>query len=513
MGLATPTSRTNIRARLAPFDCLWAIVAPFVALALRDLTLLDPGDFLNDVPQTYRFAFVAASCTLASSVFFRLGDGMSRFFSIRDALLVCAASATAVASSSVILFTISRLDGVPRSTPLIHGLVLASGLLLWRAATGLFYREKADLETSPVLASATDRRRVILIGVDRFAAAAIRLIDYQRPRTTQIVAALDVRPSNVGRQIYGARIVGLVQDLDAVIEEYVIHGVDIDEVWLSDEAHLPRPVVDRIADQCRMRGVPILLISEAFNLSPKGRRALDEEGRQAAPEATVRNVSDYFRRKRAFDVVATLCLIVTLLPVAICVACITLFDVGAPVVFWQQRTGRNGKKFLLYKFRTYHAPFDKHGRRILDEERLSKLGRAIRASHLDELPQLYNVLIGDMSLVGPRPLLPVDQPQDPRTRLLVRPGLTGWAQINGGAQITPEEKEAMDAWYVRHASLALDLRILLRTALHAATGEKVDLAAIEESRRWRRREGFEFSSIGGAAPRLRIDAARRRGLG
>ena len=178
-------------------------------------------------------------------------------------------------------------------------------------------------------------------------------------------------------------------------------------------------------------------------------------------------------------------MLLALAPLTVIAAYLVLFDVGAPIIFWQQRIGRDGRRFLLYKFRTYHALYDRVGRPIPEEQRLSRIGRAIRASRLDEIPQLLNVLIGDMSLIGPRPLLPHDQPRDPRVRLLARPGITGWAQLNGGTIVTPEEKDALDIWYIRHASLRLDMRIVLSTFMFAFRGEKVNDDALRQAMRWR----------------------------
>ncbi len=112
----------------------------------------------------------------------------------------------------------------------------------------------------------------------------------------------------------------------------------------------------------------------------------------------------------------------------------------------------------------------------------------IRASRLDEIPQLYNVIAGHMSLIGPRPLLPQDQPDDPGPRLSVRPGVTGWAQINGGTIVTPEEKNALDLWYIKHACLRLDLDIVIGTLLVALAGEKLNGRAVEHAIRWYRQE-------------------------
>ncbi len=140
---------------------------------------------------------------------------------------------------------------------------------------------------------------------------------------------------------------------------------------------------------------------------------------------------------------------------------------GRPVFFVQQRPGVHGKPFKLVKFRTMRNALDAAGRPLPDEQRLSSIGRALRATSLDELPQLWNVLRGELSLVGPRPLLmqylPRYSPEQARRHDVV-PGITGWAQVNGRNAVSWDEKFAMDVWYVDHWSLWLDLRILAMTA-------------------------------------------------
>lgn len=477
MRISSPTSKTKLRLRLALTDAIWAALAPFFALALRDPNLLSLAAFPASVPEPYLYALVSIACALASFLFFRLNDSMSRFFSAHDALVVCSAVACAVAASSLALFTFTRLEGIPRSTPVIYALVLGGGLIFTRTAARFLYRAfRASRDTGEAPVTVPDFRRILLIGVDRFAAVAIKLMDCQKPRTTQVVAALDERPSTVGRKIAGVKIVGRSQDIEAVVDEYAVHGVDIHEVWLSDDVDLGQDALQRIRAFCEAREIPCRRISEALNLAPQPARAA-----AVSHENADGPLHDYFDLKRAIDIVAASGLMVALAPLAVIVAGLTLFDVGAPVLFWQQRVGRNGRKFLLYKFRTYHAPFDTDGRPVPVANRLSAIGRGVRASRLDEIPQLYNVLIGDMSLIGPRPLLPHDQPRDPRLRLRVRPGVTGWAQINGGTIISPEEKDALDNWYIRNASLALDLKIVVQTALIALTGEKLNRRAVEEA--------------------------------
>lgn len=126
----------------------------------------------------------------------------------------------------------------------------------------------------------------------------------------------------------------------------------------------------------------------------------------------------------------------------------------------------------MHKFRTLKPVFDWRGQPVQATERSSWVGKTLRKLRLDELPQLLNVLVGDMSLIGPRPLLPQDQPPDPALRLSVRPGMTGWAQVCGGQLLTPQEKGVLDEWYIQHASLALDLKILGKTILVMLGGER-----------------------------------------
>jgi sugar transferase EpsL len=159
-------------------------------------------------------------------------------------------------------------------------------------------------------------------------------------------------------------------------------------------------------------------------------------------------------------------LLALLLPLLAAIAVAILITMGSPVCFRQSRSGRDGVRFTLLKLRTMTEGFDTEGRPLEDHARLTRLGRWIRASSLDELPQLWNVLAGEMSLVGPRPLLPqyLDRYSPfQRRRLEVLPGITGWAQIHGRNTLAWEPRFQFDVWYIDHWSLALDFRILART--------------------------------------------------
>jgi lipopolysaccharide/colanic/teichoic acid biosynthesis glycosyltransferase len=176
--------------------------------------------------------------------------------------------------------------------------------------------------------------------------------------------------------------------------------------------------------------------------------------------------------------VATLLLFI-FAPLILVVGLLAVLDVGLPIVFWQQRPGVGGRPFRLYKVRTMVAAHDANGRRRGDDQRSSAIGKFLRRTRLDELPQLYNILIGDMSFVGPRPLLPSDQPIGSSVRTLIRPGLTGWAQINGGRHVTPADKAALDIWYIQNATALLDIKIFTLTALVLLFGERLNNRAIK----------------------------------
>ena len=170
--------------------------------------------------------------------------------------------------------------------------------------------------------------------------------------------------------------------------------------------------------------------------------------------------------KRALDVVGAGAALAVAAPVMAVTAAAIARDLGRPVIFRQVRPGLHGRPFTMFKFRTMRDATDAHGRPLPDGERLTALGRFLRASSLDELPELWNVLRGEMSLVGPRPLLMQYLPlysRDQARRHEAKPGITGWAQIHGRNSLSWDEKFALDVWYVDHASLLLDLRILAGT--------------------------------------------------
>jgi sugar transferase EpsL len=172
--------------------------------------------------------------------------------------------------------------------------------------------------------------------------------------------------------------------------------------------------------------------------------------------------------KRSLDILTAGLGLLILSPLLIVIFLLILIQMGRPIIFKQMRPGLNGKPFYMYKFRTMTNEKDEQGNPLSDEQRLTRLGRFLRSTSLDELPELFNVLKGDMSLVGPRPLLMQYlaryTPEQAR-RHEAQPGITGWAQVNGRNAITWEEKFALDVWYVDNRSFWLDIKILAMTVV------------------------------------------------
>lgn len=180
--------------------------------------------------------------------------------------------------------------------------------------------------------------------------------------------------------------------------------------------------------------------------------------------------------KRLFDIFASGIGLILLSPVLLIVAGLIRYKLGSPVLFRQVRPGRNGKPFEMIKFRTMRNAVDEHGKALPDNERMTRFGNLLRSASLDELPELWSVLKGDMSLVGPRPLLMEYLPlysEEQYRRHDVRPGLTGWAQVNGRNALSWEDKFRLDVWYVDNQSFWLDIRILLMTVQKVVSREGI----------------------------------------
>jgi lipopolysaccharide/colanic/teichoic acid biosynthesis glycosyltransferase len=455
MRVHSPSSRSGSRIYLSLWDVFWALVCPILALYLRDVDL----HFDADWSAVVYYWVLSAGFAIVAFFAFRLQDGMTRYFSVHEALDIAEAVLFAELMTFAVLFTLTRLDGIPRSIPLVHGLLLAVGLLAARVVVRIMASEDNELPEHH-----SRRERIILIGANPFASSFIQLLKAYAPQQQRVIAVLDENAAMIGRAISGVQILGAPHEVEAIMSEFAIHGISTDRIIIAGEVDsLSPPVLHEIERICKKRQIELTFLPRMIGLSerkPSNAPAAISEPIASGPSLALPPI---FRLKRWIDIVGSLMLLVLLSPLLVLAGLLVLLDVGRPIFFWQERLGWKGRSFLIYKFRTLRAPFDSDGNPTLGSRKPSVVGRFLRATRLDELPQLLNVLFGEMSLIGPRPLLPEDQPANASRRLSVRPGISGWAQINGAKLVSKEQKEQLDEWYVRNASLVLDFWIMMMT--------------------------------------------------
>ena len=452
--IPSPSSRAALTVRVSIFDFTWAFVSPLLGLYFRDSNIY----LHTDLAAVGLYCLVCAGSSLIAFLIFRVGDGVTRYFSVHDALEVLKAVVLAELVTCIVLFSLTRLEGIPRSTPIIHALILAAGLVIARTFMCVFERDRGRPSQRPA-----NDEHIVMIGSNRLSLLFIKMLEAYARGRQRVVAMLDERSHMVGRAIEGVRILGIPQDLDAIVEEFAVHGIRIDRVIVGGERDLlSDEALGEVQRVCERREIDLNFVPRLVGL---GELQTDPADLILEPSENSSEfvVPTYFGVKRVIDFFAALTMLILLLPLFAGVALLVILDVGAPAFFWQRRLGRGKRSFLVYKFRTLRPPFDWCGRRVPENQRMSWIGQLLRETSLDELPQLLNVLIGDMSLIGPRPLLPQDQPSNPTVRLMVRPGITGWAQVNGAKLLTAEEKDSLDEWYIRNASPGLDLRIVFMT--------------------------------------------------
>jgi lipopolysaccharide/colanic/teichoic acid biosynthesis glycosyltransferase len=469
-------------------DLALVAAATAAAILLRDNFELTAEKWIDAAPYL--------ACTLAAAAVVFPAFGTNRcvwqFTTLTDYLRICAATVTTVVSAVALGFAFNRMDGVARALPPLQGLSILFGLVGARVLTRLWHAPADRPAPAKALEATTGHKTVLIVGPGELAHLYSCSVARFAPYRIRIAGVLDADGRHTGRSIHGHPILGTPEQIVDALRKLEVHGVFVDSIVvttpfdeLSRHAQSELLEIEKTSDL----SVEFLLDQMGLGLRNDASASLDACSQNIATfafddaELSALMRKPYWRAKRVIDIVGACALLAVLAPLGLLAAILAALDVGWPVIFWQQRPGRNGQPFKLYKLRTMAAAHDAHGRRVPDELRVSAIGRLSRRMRFDEFPQLLNILFGEMSFVGPRPLLPVDQPAAYAARLLVRPGLTGWAQVMGGRAISAADKAALDLWYVRNASLALDFEIALRTIAIVVFGERVDQAAIR--RAWR----------------------------
>src|SRR5260221_10939198 len=216
MRVPSPTSRSGTRIYLSLWDLFWAVVSPVVALYVRDVDLVVRADW-NVLGYYWLFS---SGFALVAFVALRLQDGMTRYFSVHEALDIAEAALFAELMTFISLFTLTRLDGIPRSMPLTHGLLLATGLIAARMVVRVVFSEDNEPPHHQCR-----RERIILIGANRFASSFIQLLNAYAPQQQRVIAVLDEDAAMIGRAISGVQILGAPHELEAIVGEFAIHGI------------------------------------------------------------------------------------------------------------------------------------------------------------------------------------------------------------------------------------------------------------------------------------------------
>ena len=481
-----PSKKATLQSSIVIFDCVVAISAPMVAVAFR-------GIFEARLDMSWDILPYAMTSSLASLLllwWFGVMRAAWRYFAFSDALRAMQCIAMAVAIGAVAGFAVNRLDGVPRSIPLIHIILQAGAFVAVRALMQRLLSTKS--RRSPARPGG-----VLVIGCNPTAEAYVRAVEVLSQGALEVAGLLAEDAAMVGLTVRGKQVLGTISQVRSALTSLQVHGIDLQKIAVAvpekSLSALHHAALDRILAETR---IPVIYLDSLF-----GEATGSDMEQEAVHPKVGRALRSYGPLKNCLDILASCILLVVTSPLFAAVALLTLIDLGQPICFWQKRMGRRGQSITLYKFRTMRSPLGPHGEKLTDVQRTSKIGHFLRKTRLDELPQLLNIFHGDMSFVGPRPLLPIDQPAEVMERLSVKPGLTGWAQVNGGKLVTPEEKRALDLWYVGHANLWLDLKIAWMTLEMFVRGDRLNTATIIAATDWLHlRDSMAIMSLDEIAP-------------
>ncbi|MEM8971254.1 MAG: sugar transferase [Pseudomonadota bacterium] len=475
------------------FDCIILLVACGLALLLRDNFEPDLGRAENLLP------LLAATAASAIVVFSISGTASPdwRFTALNDYLRITVASAIVIGCAAGLVYQYNQFEGIARSIPVIQfvlgtGLLVASRVLARLRHSASNSRRVRQRVLSVLDESELRSSRALIVGQNRLAEAYLHAMREFSSQSVRVEGVLPLDGRGQGRAFMGYDVLGAPENIDQILANLEVHGISIDRILLACR-------LSSLSEDARgsllalaTKGVRLEVIPDALgiqeDIDPAASAPVGAGGpwAEAAFNIGTERLQElagqpFWKLKRTIDILLSLVLIVLSLPLLLLGALLVAIDLGFPIVFWQKRPGLGGREMKIFKLRTMAASHDRQGRRIPDARRVSAIGRFLRQCRLDELPQLFSILKGEMSFVGPRPLLPVDQPLKYRARLLVRPGLTGWAQVQGGRVISADDKAALDVWYIENASLWLDLKVVILTAFVVLFGERPNKVSIKRA--------------------------------
>lgn len=356
----------------------------------------------------------------------------------------------------LIVYFLSEPNSLPRRGAATFIVVAPVLMIMWRFSYIAIFTAQEFL------------RRVVIVGAGRAGTTLVHVIKEMWPPPFYVVGLIDDDPEKLNTQIEGFRVLGNSQNLLSILDQHHVTDLifsisnemnsEMFQALLKAEEEGVEVTTMPLVYENLLGRVPIFLLKSDWIL----RSFLDQAHANGFYEGL----------KRLMDIMGGLVGVLILAVVYPIIALAIYLESGGPIVFTQKRLGKNGREYTIIKFRTMRQAYDAEGKALADKDRITRVGKILRKSHLDELPQFVNVLRGEMSLVGPRAeiteLVNQLQTQVPfyRARLLVKPGITGWAQVNYGYATTVEEtgiKLEYDLYYIKHRNLLLDALIILRT--------------------------------------------------
>ncbi len=441
-----------------------------------------------------------------------------RYCTMIDCLRVAVAVVCTVLASTLAVFTINRMDGIARSIPILQAMLAIMFMVGARVATRLWFSSKLQPLPQSAVQVVTPKAQqscVLVIGMSKLTHLYLAAVSELSAGNVRIAGVLDIDDMHAGRQLHQVPIFGSAEELPDLLNRLSVHGVFVDRLLIAAPDHvLSGKLKGQLKSLQDASHIAVELLASKLGLDAtvtrddQAARETDMEWPVVSPVFDIARLQRAVRRpfwsgKRIIDFALSVVLLILLAPLVAGVWLVVVSRLGQPTLFWQDRPGYRGRLFRLYKFRTMGGAFDAAGRHRPDNERVTGLGLFLRTTRLDELPQLWNIAKGEMSFMGPRPLLPVDQSAAFAARLVVRPGLTGWAQVMGGREVSAADKAALDVWYVQNASLKLDIEIAFRTVQMLVFGERVSQAAIDRAWADLRTSGIAApSATPGAASQL-----------
>ena len=452
-----------------------------LALLLRENLTLDVKKLQDLTP--YIFLTIAAAIPLHRIL--ALDQGFWDSVVPSDCARIVLGISLTVFGATAVMFLINRMDGISRSVPILQALIAIFALVGVRVLSGLLPRGQGAEPPAASLAPVELNMRaenVLIVGVNRLSLLLLQQMEVLSSQA-HVAGFVALDANSAGRGLLGYPVFPPEENFPLILRKLALHGIAVDRILVAVNGdEMPARMLESLRRTCEAQSIRIEYVKQALENSypvdatrPAPLAECEELQRLRFQPDLIRAIVErpYWKAKRLLDVIMAGVFLVALAPLLLGLVLLVRATLRSPVWFWQIRTGFNGRRFRLYKFRTMIEAYGGDGKPIDDSLRQNAIGRFLRATRLDELPQLWNILRGEMSFIGPRPLLPVDQLNGASFRCLVRPGLTGWAQVMGGRNVDAADKMALDMWYVQNASPRLDIEILGRTILVLLFGERV----------------------------------------